>query len=953
MAKKRIGKGDRKQSRSSLVSNVLAIVVGLVIIVGVIFAVKMMNFNVPPSQPYVKYPHDGQIGAPRKVKLEWGCEDPDGDELTYDLYLGEGTPVLVATGITENSYELELLPGKVYLWKVVAKDGKGGVSESPVWRFSTMENRPPEKPKAISPSPGSTLESTTVRLVWSSEDPDGDDVVYDLYVDGVEVAKNLKKPEFTTSVLPGEKHIWRVVAKDSFGERSESEWWFYVKRQNHPPSVEITGIEKGEGWIRLFWKSSDPDGDRIEEKVLIDGSDVGIGNGEKVELDYGKHEIVVEVSDGEEVSSDSTVVVLSKPLPPEKPEIIGESRVIEGAYSFSWKASDPDSTELTFEIYVDGKRISRTKENSLKINLTPGEHVIKVVALDEGGRKSESEMRVKVVSPSLRIEVPSEVWRRKVEVRWEFPVQAVYTLYLNGKVVYRGKGKRAVLNLRDGENDLVLEARALGKTFKVERKVIFRHPYNVLALSKGEGIVLIRVGKRLEVLDTVGGIDGRKISREGDLAAVLGTDGSVYVFGLEKDYAVILSIIDANARDIAVGDNSVYVLTDGKLEVYDLDGKVVGYEEMPNAISLSYQSGKLYVGKDNGFSILDDSLNTTESFETGEAVKKVIFLKNSYYILTESGVRKLGGKKLEFPEPVDMERMEDEIVLADGELGVVVLDRNLDVEYSVEVPKVSKVFVKDGEIIAFGRGVYRIRDGEIVEKIGFGKVIEDVCGEFLATDEGLFAGNEKIFDFPVDSLDCSGKKATFRSGGRLYLYDGKVGDLGIEVSDFGFWKGVLYAVSSGKLLKVGRGLEYIDSAETFDNGYYSTGRTVKNLSGKEFETTGRVLRISAFGDVVAALEKGRIEVFRNGRRVGEIDGNFDGVEVSKDLLIAWKDHEIFAFDFSGNEIWYAPMTSRVGNVKFEDGKLKVANTENGVVTLDPKDGGVLEDTLNLICGGGG
>ena len=105
--------------------------------------------------------------------------------------------------------------------------------------------------------------------------------------------------------------------------------------------------------------------------------------------------------------------------------------------------------------------------------------------------------------------------------------------------------------------------------------------------------------------------------------------------------------------------------------------------------------------------------------------------------------------------------------------------------------------------------------------------------------------------------------------------------------------------------------------------------------------------------MVATLEEGRVELFRNGEKIGEIDGDFDGIEISKDLLIAWKGHEIFAFDLSGGERWYSPMTSKVENVRAEDGKLKVANAENGVVVLDPKDGSVLEDTLNLICGGGG
>jgi hypothetical protein len=42
----------------------------------------------------------------------------------------------------------------------------------------------------------------------------------------------------------------------------------------------------------------------------------------------------------------------------------------------------------------------------------------------------------------------------------------------------------------------------------------------------------------------------------------------------------------------------------------------------------------------------------------------------------------------------------------------------------------------------------------------------------------------------------------------------------------------------------------------------------------------------------------------------------------------------------------------VGDVYFSDGKVFVANSENGLMVLDELTGNVIEDEMNLICGVG-
>lgn len=58
-----------------------------------------------PAAPSNPYPVDNAMNVPIDVTLSWGCSDPDGDSLTYDIYFGtKGNPQLVKSGHTGNTY---------------------------------------------------------------------------------------------------------------------------------------------------------------------------------------------------------------------------------------------------------------------------------------------------------------------------------------------------------------------------------------------------------------------------------------------------------------------------------------------------------------------------------------------------------------------------------------------------------------------------------------------------------------------------------------------------------------------------------------------------------------------------------------------------------------------------------------------------------------------------------
>ncbi len=95
--------------------------------------------NLQPNKPSNPTPFNGAASVSTTTNLSWQCSDPNGDALTYDVYFGTtANPLLLASNVTSTNYD----PGSLsystkYYWKIVAKDGKGGVTSGDAWSFTT------------------------------------------------------------------------------------------------------------------------------------------------------------------------------------------------------------------------------------------------------------------------------------------------------------------------------------------------------------------------------------------------------------------------------------------------------------------------------------------------------------------------------------------------------------------------------------------------------------------------------------------------------------------------------------------------------------------------------------------------------------------------------------------------------------------------------------------------
>jgi hypothetical protein len=85
-------------------------------------------------------PADGSTDEAISSLLHWQCSDPDGDDLTFDVFFGTAAdPPSVATGQTPESYNPGTLDySTTYYWKVVAEDPDEETASSAVWGFTTM-----------------------------------------------------------------------------------------------------------------------------------------------------------------------------------------------------------------------------------------------------------------------------------------------------------------------------------------------------------------------------------------------------------------------------------------------------------------------------------------------------------------------------------------------------------------------------------------------------------------------------------------------------------------------------------------------------------------------------------------------------------------------------------------------------------------------------------------------
>jgi hypothetical protein len=101
--------------------------------------------STPPNIPSSPGPANGVSGVLVQPTFTWVGGDPDGDAVTYTIYLGTASPPVSAiapcTAITSTAcVSSTLAVSTTYYWQVVATDNDAHVAPGPIWSFTTSSS---------------------------------------------------------------------------------------------------------------------------------------------------------------------------------------------------------------------------------------------------------------------------------------------------------------------------------------------------------------------------------------------------------------------------------------------------------------------------------------------------------------------------------------------------------------------------------------------------------------------------------------------------------------------------------------------------------------------------------------------------------------------------------------------------------------------------------------------
>jgi hypothetical protein len=141
-----------------------------------LWLIKIDTENNPPHEPTNPFPENNSVSVDVEINLSWTGGDPDGDNVTYDVYFGNyNPPPKVTVNQIANTYN----PGTLdfcttYYWQIVTWDDYLPCKKGPIWSFTT--NCKPDKPEINGPTSGSV--GTEYTYTFNSADGDDDDVYY-------------------------------------------------------------------------------------------------------------------------------------------------------------------------------------------------------------------------------------------------------------------------------------------------------------------------------------------------------------------------------------------------------------------------------------------------------------------------------------------------------------------------------------------------------------------------------------------------------------------------------------------------------------------------------------------------------------------------------------------------------------------------------------------------------
>jgi hypothetical protein len=142
--------------------------------------------------------------------------------------------------------------------------------------IETALNRPPSTPELISPEDGIEEQEIAVELIWSSEDPEEDPIIYRIEIKNdfnneIMRVENLTDTTYVVSDLKyGTKYFWQIAATDSINTEVLSTIRSFKTKVN--PENRYIYVKKNENNNSVIYSASNNEG-TVENEVQLTTND--------------------------------------------------------------------------------------------------------------------------------------------------------------------------------------------------------------------------------------------------------------------------------------------------------------------------------------------------------------------------------------------------------------------------------------------------------------------------------------------------------------------------------------------------------------------------------------------------------------------------------------------------------------------------------------------------------
>jgi len=433
-----------------------------------VFSILNTQSNNPPTAS-LAFPENNTIVTTTSTLLSWSGSDPDGDTLTYDVYLDTlDASKLVARGISSPIYYATgLISGVTYNWRVVPYDGKTyGSCISGTHRFSVntkIMNSPPSLTQWFpAENTLSAEEGSQINFSIVGADSDGDGLSHQWYVNGILVYGKSNSPGsnyvfVTNSTSAGFYNVSAYIF-DGKGNYVYRTWSVTITDKNNKPIPIITTPSSGaqfEYGEEIFFDGSqsyDPDGDQVYLTWRLGDLELGSGTTLRIStLQPGEKTITLLARDNKGGSATATVTILIKDKPKAEISLLGiessgEKKVnSENIISVRVSNGAPyDSAPFALRMSVNGenyedKQMSLHKNESAKIDFywapeKDGEYVI-IVEINPS-----SDITIKNGRVQIKIIIQPET--KDFTFLWILVIIILLGIVIAGAIIIRRRAER-------------------------------------------------------------------------------------------------------------------------------------------------------------------------------------------------------------------------------------------------------------------------------------------------------------------------------------------------------------------------------------------------------------------------------------------------------------------------------------------------------------------------------